>query len=58
MRQGPDKAIALGPKTAQTGPARRGDDRTINHHLEQIQDPAAKALYELLSENIKKRYEL
>lgn len=58
MRQGPDKAIALGPETAQTGPASRGDDRTISHHLEQIQDPATKALYELLSENIKKRYEL
>ena len=58
MRQGPDKAIALSPETAQTGPARRGDDRTINHHLEQIHDPTTKALYELLSENIKKRYEL
>lgn len=58
MRQGPDKAIALDPETAQTGPASRGDDRTISHHLEQIQDPATKALYELLSENIKKRYEL
>ena len=58
MRQGPDKAIALGPQTAQTGPARRGDDRTIKHHLEQIQDPTTKELYELLSENIKKRYEL
>jgi len=58
MRQGPDKAIALSPETAQTGPARRGDDRTISHHLEQIHDPATKALYELLSENIKKRYEL
>lgn len=58
IRQGPDKAIALGPETAQTGPARRGDDRTIDHHLKQLRDPATKELYELLSENIKKRYEL
>tara|TARA_B100000900_G_scaffold413669_1_gene438213 strand:- start:2737 stop:3420 length:684 start_codon:yes stop_codon:yes gene_type:complete len=58
MRQGPDKAIALGPEVAQTGPARRGDNSTVERHLEQLQNPATKALYQTLSENIKKRYEL
>ena len=28
------KAIALGPESAQTGPARRNDMNTINDHLE------------------------
>ena len=54
MKQGPDKAIAMGPKAAQTGPAARGDKQTIDAHLERIIDPEVKQLYTLLSESISK----
>lgn len=54
MKQGPDKAIAMGPKAAQTGPAARGDKQTIDAHLERISDPEVKQLYTLLSESISK----
>lgn len=58
MEQGPGKAIELGPRQAQTGPASRGDQNTINAHLEQINNPQTKELYSLLSESIFKRNEL
>lgn len=58
MEQGPGKAIELGPRGAQTGPASRGDQNTINAHLEQINNPQTKELYSLLSESIFKRNEL
>ena len=58
MEQGPGKAIELGPKQAQTGPANRGDQNTIKAHLEQINNPQTKELYSLLSESIFKRNEL
>lgn len=58
MEQEPGKAIELGPKKAQTGPASRGDQNTINAHLKQINNPQTKELYSLLSESIFKRNEL
>lgn len=58
MEQGPGKAIELGPRQAQTGPASRGDQNTINAHLKQINNPQTKELYSLLSESIFKRNEL
>lgn len=58
MEQGPGKAIKMGPRKAQTGPASRGDQKTINAHLEQINNPQTKELYSLLSESIFKRNEL
>ena len=54
MQQGPDKAIAMGPQAAQTGPASRGDQKTIDAHLERITDPEVQRLYTLLSESIAK----
>jgi len=54
MQQGPGKAIAMGPKAAQTGPAARGDQKTIDAHLERIKDPEVQRLYTLLSESIAK----
>ncbi len=54
MNQGPSKAITLGPKSAQTGPASRGDKQTIAAHIEKISDPEVKRLYTLLSESIAK----
>lgn len=54
MKQGPDKAIAMGPKAAQTGPAVRGDKKTIDAHLERIRDTEVQRLYSLLSASIAK----
>jgi len=58
MRQGPEKAIEVGPEKAQTGPASRGDDSTIEAHLNQINNLKTRELYKLLSESIHKRNEL
>lgn len=52
MRQGPDKAIQLGPINAQTGPAIRGDESTITAHLSKIQDEKLRSLYQMLSDSI------
>ena len=52
MRQGPEKAIQLGPINAQTGPAIRGDRSTIDAHLSKIQDEELRSLYQLLSDSI------
>jgi predicted short-subunit dehydrogenase-like oxidoreductase (DUF2520 family) len=54
MQQGPDKAIAMGPQAAQTGPAARGDQKTIDAHLKRISDPEVQRLYTLLSASIAK----
>ena len=58
MQQGPNKAIELGAKKAQTGPAIRGDHKTVQDHLESIRQPEIKELYEHLSTSIRKRHEL
>jgi len=53
---------SLNPRTAkeyldtQTGPARRNDRVTINNHLEILNNPELKALYEAFNESIKKTY--
>jgi len=47
------KAQYLSPKEAQTGPAVRNDQNTINEHLNMLRnDPQRAALYRILSENI------
>ncbi len=50
------KAKRIGAKKAQTGPALRGDEATMNRHLELISEDAMKDLYRLLSEDIKKSH--
>ncbi len=51
------KTIAQGASQAQTGPARRGDTKVINSHLEMLSNkPAIKKLYKQLSSAIKKKY--
>lgn len=50
-----DKALALGPDQAQTGPARRGDTNVIQRHTRSL--PADKAeIYQLLSNCILQKY--
>jgi predicted short-subunit dehydrogenase-like oxidoreductase (DUF2520 family) len=48
------KAILSGPKESQTGPAIRGDEKTIEKHLQLLTDhPELKDLYQAISNNIK-----
>lgn len=50
------KIETLSPFDAQTGPARRGDSKTITNHLEQLKNPEFKAIYKLLSKSIQTTY--
>lgn len=52
-----DKIRHLSPEEAQTGPARRNDVETMQRHLEQLENPLQKKIYQLLSESIKATYE-
>ncbi|WP_083261159.1 Rossmann-like and DUF2520 domain-containing protein [Crocinitomix algicola] len=47
-----EKALELGPREAMTGPAKRGDNATIEKHLNQLQDEELKTIYQLLSSRI------
>lgn len=50
-------AAAYGPEQALTGPARRGDTRTIQHHLDLLAaEPDLREVYALLSEQIMREY--
>ena len=48
------KIHTLSPREAQTGPARRGDENVMNHHLSLLNDEQ-RQVYQLLSDVIKKR---
>lgn len=49
------KAMAIGPKAAQTGPAQRGDTGVIDTHLELLKgDPEYQAVYRMLTDFILK----
>lgn len=50
------KAQDSGSFAAQTGPARRGDDQTIQRHLQQLKE-LDREMYLALSESIKNTYE-
>jgi predicted short-subunit dehydrogenase-like oxidoreductase (DUF2520 family) len=51
------KVAAHGPDAALTGPARRGDRHTVQHHLELLaNDPDLQQAYALLSEQIMRAY--
>ena len=52
-----DKLKHLSPFEAQTGPARRHDVATMQNHLEQLENPLQKKIYQLMSESIKSLYE-
>jgi len=51
------KAIYMSPEDAQTGPARRNDILTQQEHLEALEHPLHKKIYQLLTESIKQHYE-
>jgi predicted short-subunit dehydrogenase-like oxidoreductase (DUF2520 family) len=48
------KIHSMAPRDAQTGPARRGDENVMNHHM-QLLNEEQREIYRLLSEAIKKR---
>lgn len=51
------KAADIPPEHAQTGPARRNDQRTITHHLEMLADDTdLHEVYRLLTEKIIKQF--
>lgn len=46
------KITELSPKEAQTGPALRNDTKTIEKHLDFLENPEYKKLYQLLTQSI------
>ena len=51
------KINTLHPKDAQTGPARRNDQTTINKHIQLLRNHAEyKELYQILAGQLKKTY--
>jgi predicted short-subunit dehydrogenase-like oxidoreductase (DUF2520 family) len=52
-----DKAASLPPLQAQTGPALRGDQKTISRHLDFLQDEKLKEIYTLLTHSIQQTHE-
>lgn len=47
------KALDLGPEKAQTGPAKRGDQASIDRHIKLLEDSASlKNIYEMLTDSI------
>ena len=51
-----NKIINNEPLLMQTGPAKRGDKKTINEHLSMLKDENFKKIYKLLSNSISKEY--
>ena len=49
------KIHSLAPREAQTGPARRGDENVMKHHLDILPTAEQRELYQRLSEEISKR---
>lgn len=50
------KLDTLTPMQAQTGPAKRGDQKTLHNHLQIIKDKHQRELYTLLSNAIKEKH--
>ena len=50
------KAADLGPKAAQTGPARRGDKGVMSRQMQLLSDGELQKLYSFVSERIQGRY--
>lgn len=51
-----NKVQEMSPYMAQTGPAKRGDKKTIKRHLKALEDSPHKKVYELLTQSIKKTH--
>lgn len=54
-----NKSLAIGPENAQTGPAKRGDYETLDHHFDFLShDETLSAMYKVISQHIIDRYEI
>ena len=51
-----EKIHHLEPKSAQTGPAVRGDERVLKLHEVLIKDEEHRKIYNTMNESIKKMY--
>jgi predicted short-subunit dehydrogenase-like oxidoreductase (DUF2520 family) len=51
-----NKVQSISPYLAQTGPAKRRDNKTIKKHLKQLDSETHKAIYELLTQSIKETH--
>ena len=51
-----EKLKEMSPYMAQTGPALRGDKKTIKRHIKQLQNSPHKEVYELLTKSIQKTH--
>ncbi len=53
-----NKSLTLGPEVSQTGPAKRGDLKILDKHMEFLaSDEALAELYRVISQNIVDRYD-
>lgn len=50
-----NKSLDIGPKKAQTGPAARGDLKTLDKHMAFLEGVEGKELYKIITENILNR---
>jgi predicted short-subunit dehydrogenase-like oxidoreductase (DUF2520 family) len=57
IKETADKINFKHPKEAQTGPALRQDQSTINRHIQQLENPNYKELYRYLTTSIQITYE-
>jgi predicted short-subunit dehydrogenase-like oxidoreductase (DUF2520 family) len=55
IRQTVRKAEIMDPLDAQTGPAVRDDEKTMERHLNMLQDERLKEIYSLISKSIRER---
>jgi predicted short-subunit dehydrogenase-like oxidoreductase (DUF2520 family) len=51
-----EKVQEMSPYRAQTGPALRGDKKTIKRHLKLLDESSHKAIYEMLTQSIQKTH--
>jgi len=47
-----NKSLDVGPKQAQTGPARRGDHDTIAKHMSLLQNSHFREIYSLITQQL------
>lgn len=52
IKETADKILSLSPNEAQTGPAKRNDQATIQSHLDFLSDENHKSIYKLLTQSI------
>ena len=58
IRETVAKALALGPESSQTGPAKRGDLEVLDDHLQFLQEDETTAeIYKIVSQSIIDRYD-